>query len=622
MIADFHFLRPAWLLLLLPLAVLLWLHIRGRYDSAAWRAVVDPRLLPFVLSSGGGGVRAPGRWIAVAVALLAIIALAGPAWEKLPQPVYQKQTALAILLDLSRSMDVADIKPGRLVRARHKITDILKLRTEGQTALVVYAADAFAVTPLTSDTDTIMALLPDLETRLMPAQGSRADRALELAYRLFSNAGVKRGDLLLVSDGIDRRVLERIESLHAENPQHRISVLAVGTPEGGPVPLPEGGFLKATDGSIVVSMLREENLRRLAKVGDGVYATISNDDIDINTLTYLMESAIGDHETSLVEDRSSEQWREFGPWLLLFALPLAALAFRRGAVWLLPLCLVVQPPDAQAFDWETLWRNDDQRASRMFAREEYAAAAEAFDHPEWKASSQYLAGDYQAALENWRRQDGENALYNRGNALARMRRFEDALAAYDELLRENPGHEDALFNKRAIEEFLQRQQQDGQQQQGAQQQQGEQRQQDGQQQQGGQQQGGQQGAGSPANSQRGGDQQGQNGQQGRQDQGERQEQGDASRQTADPAESADGEERQPSASQGSQQDARQAENPAGGEAQDADAQDLASIDEKMSAQAAEQWLRQIPDDPGGLLRRKFLYQYRERGGVAAEEETW
>ena len=613
MIEQFHFLRPGWLLLLLPLAAWLWGLFRGRYDHGNWRAVVDERLMPYVLS-GSGGARGHGvRALPGAAAGLAIIALAGPTWEKLPQPVYQTETALVIMLDLSRSMDAADIKPSRLVRARHKIADILNLRTEGQTGLVVYAADAFAVTPLTSDTETVMAMLPNLDSSLMPAQGSRADRAVERALELFENAAHKRGDLLLISDGIGDSELQRVEALLARHAEFRLSVLAVGTVDGGPIPLASGGFLKTGDGAIVISSMQEDNLRRLADHG-GVYATLSSDDIDINTLAYVFEASIDSSAARRADDRRTEVWRELGPWLLLAALPLAALAFRRGLFWLLPLWLVVVPPNADAIDWQALWQNQDQRASRLFAAEDYAAAAEIFDDPAWKASSQYRAGDYAGALDNWNAVDSDQALYNRGNALARLQRYDDALAAYDALLERNPEHRDALFNKRAIEEFLRNRQQQQQQQSGEG---GEQQQSQDQQQQ--QSQGGPQ-------------QQSQNGQQGQQ-QGDDEQQGAGAGQPQSPAgEPQDDDQRQNAGQDGEQQRERQddageqgsSEAGQGSESETAapGAEPREGIDEQMSAQAAEQWLRKIPDDPGGLLRRKFLYQYRQRGTVDDEAESW
>ena len=539
MIEQFHLLRPWWLLLLIPLVGALWLLFKNRYDTASWRAVIDARLLPFVLSAGGQNSRGWSRWVLGGVALLAIIALAGPTWEKLPQSVYHKETALVIALDLSRSMDAADLKPSRLTRARHKIADILNLRQEGQTALVVYAADAFTVTPLTSDVDTILALLPDLETELMPAQGTRADRAFKLALELFENSGITRGDVLLVSDGVSDLEVKRIETLLAGKPVQRISVLAVGTREGGPVPLKNGGFLKDRDGAIVITSMLDDNLHRIAQSGGGVFAAISADDIDINTLAYMMDSSIDDREARL-SDRSTDTWRELGPWLLLIALPLAALSFRRGLIWLVPLYIVVLPPDARALDWQAMWQNNDQRASQLFAQDEFASAADLFDNPQWQAASKYRAGDYAAALDAWQQFDSDDATYNRANSLARLGRYEDALAAYQRLLEKTPAHQDARFNKEAIEEWLRNQQQQGEQQQ---------------------------------------------------------------------------QEKQASEQQQSQQPGEQGQQPTEEEA-------LAELDQKMTEQAAEQWLRKIPDDPGGLLRRKFIYQYRKRGGVDAEAQSW
>ena len=557
MIEQFHLLRPWWLLLLIPLAGALWLLFKNRYDSGSWRAVIDARLLPFVLSAGGQNTRGWSRWVLGCVALLAIIALAGPTWEKLPQSVYQKETALVIALDLSRSMDAADLKPSRLTRARHKIADILNLRQEGQTALVVYAADAFTVTPLTSDVDTILALLPDLETGLMPAQGTRADRAFKLALELFENSGITRGDVLLVSDGVSDLEVKQVETLLAAKPGQRISVLAVGTREGGPVPLKNGGFLKDRDGAIVITSMLDDNLHRIAQSSGGVFAAISADDIDINTLAYMMDSSIDDR-TARLSDRSTDIWRELGPWLLLIALPLAALSFRRGLIWLVPLYIVVLPPDARALDWQTMWQNNDQRASQLFAQDEFATAADLFDNPQWQAASKYRAGDYAAALDAWQQFDSDDANYNRANSLARLGRYDDALAAYQRLLKQNPAHEDARFNKEALEEWLKNQQQ-------------------GEQQQGEQQQGEQQ--------------------QGEQQQGEQQQEEQANEQ------------------QQSKQQGEQGQQPTEEEA-------MAELDQQMTEQAAEQWLRKIPDDPGGLLRRKFIYQYRKRGGVDAEAQSW
>ena len=613
MIEQFHFIRPEWLFALVLPGLALWLLRRRGYDSGNWHAVIDARLLPHVLSSAGSrrGNRLP--WMLSTVATLAIVALAGPTWEKQPQAMYQQRSALVVALDLSRSMDATDIRPSRLARARHKIADILNLRNEGQSALVVYAADAFTVTPLTTDVKTILALLPDLETSLMPAQGSRADHALERAMELFDNSAVAQGDVLLVTDGISDMELQRIEVLLEQNPGQRVSVLAIGTPDGGPIALSSGDFLKDRQGAIVITRLLAANMRQLAGIGGGAYATISTDDIDINTLNYVMESRIDDSEAQK-SDRSADLWRELGPYLLLFALPLAALAFRRGLIWLAPLFLLVMPPDADAFDWSSLWQNSDQRAMQLYQQGDHQQAAELFNDPSWQSAAKYRAGDFSAAAEGWQQQGGETATYNHATALARQGQYDEALAAYDRLLKQSPDHQDARFNRQAIEDWLkqqEQQQQDSQQEQADESDEGEQQEQqstndsDGESS-AGEQNSGEQGA-AKSQSDVLSEQSKQGGQSDRQD--------SATEQPADD-QAQDGE-----STEEAQAAQREESDPAESEGQ-ADSETEARLDQQMSDQAAQQWLRKIPDDPGGLLRRKFLYQYRQRGDLDREVESW
>ena len=624
MIEQFHFIRPEWLLALVLPGLVLWLLRRRGYDSGNWRTVIDARLLPYVLSSDGSrhGNRLP--WILSVVATLAIVALAGPTWEKQQQAMYQQHSALVVALDLSRSMDASDIRPSRLARARHKIADILNLRKEGQSALVVYAADAFAVTPLTTDVKTILALLPDLETGLMPAQGTRADHALERALELFDNSGVAQGDVLLVTDGISDMELQRLEVLLLQHPGQRVSVLAIGTPDGGPIPLRNGDFLKDRQGAIVITRLLAANMRHIAEIGGGAYATISTDDIDINTLNYVMESRVDDSEAQK-SDRSADLWRELGPFLLLFALPLAALAFRRGLIWLAPLFLLVMPPDADALDWASLWQNSDQRAMQLYQQGDHQRAAELFNDPSWQSAAKYRAGDFSAAAEGWQQQDGTTAAYNRATALARQEQYEEALAAYDRLLEQSPDHQDARFNRQAIADWLkqqeqQQQQQDSQQDKADEADTGEQQEQqsandsDGESS-AGEQDSGQPGAGKSASDELS-EQSKQGGQADRQDSGTEQPAGDQAQD--EPADAESTEEAQ--ASQQQESDAEASEDQADSEASASETE--ARLDQQMSDQAAQQWLRKIPDDPGGLLRRKFLYQYRQRGDLDREVESW
>ena len=555
--SEIHWLRPTWLWAFLPLGMLLWFLFRHTLKGLSWRAVCDPQLLPYILIGRDSEHR---RWPLVAVGLagfLTILALAGPAWERLPQPVFREQSALVLVLDLSRSMDAADITPTRLTRARHKILDILKHRTEGYTALIVYAAEPFVVTPLTQDAETIAALVPALSTDLMPAQGSRPDLALDQAATLITQAHMAGGHVLLLTDGLDdSRVHDAVIRLREQG--HRLSVLAIGTADGAPISLPHGGFLKDSQGSIIIPKIDEPQLRTLAQEGGGRYSRFQLDDSDVE---HLMAGVTVNRMQNQTEDTGlhTDRWREEGPWLLLVVLPMAAMAFRRGYLVAFVLVFLVFPTRAYPLDWDALWSNSNQRASHALEQGSPEQAAELFSEPQWKATAQYRAEQFDQAVTSLEGIEIPDALYNKGNALARGGRFPDALDAYDAALGFDDTHEDARYNRDLIEEFLEQQQ----------------RQQDG--------------RGDESD-----DQQAAAGNESSEDQQSSQEQLDQ---------------------QGDQSEVQQAQA-------NLDQPSTDSREDLESQQAYEQWLRRIPDDPGGLLRRKFLHQYQQRPHQPAENTPW
>ena len=596
----FHFLRPLWFFALIPLLLLIWWMFFRRTGESNWEAICDERLLPHILIRGSGRTRKVSMILVATGGLLGIIALAGPVWEKLPQPVFTAQDALVIALDLTRSMDAGDVSPSRLERARFKIRDILEQRHEGQTALLVYAGEAFTVTPLTDDNDTIKSQLNALDTDIMPVFGNRTDKAVTKALDLLRQAGMRRGHVLLITDEVNEDAAgESVSQLRSRG--YRLSILGVGTQHGVPVPLPDGGFLKGRDGEIVIPVLDEGELRRLALSGGGKYIRLTKDDSDVALLTDYISASRLDSEQAGAE-LATDVWREQGPWLVLCLLPLTALLFRRGYIFVLAFLLLPPPDTVYALDWEGLWLRDDQRGQRAMDARDYAKAAELFDDPAWKAAAQHRAGNYQAAIDSLEELDNAESDYNRGNALARLGRYPEAIAAYDRTLAELPDHADATFNRELVKKQLE-QQQSRQQGQGDQQdgQQGEQQQQQAQQQDG---------------------QQAEQDQQGK-DRQSRQEQ---DQQQARDREQAD---RSEPAEQGSEEQAQQQDkNEQDGQQRDKEmeARRLAGRDESRpdeEQQATEQWLRRIPDDPSGLLKRKFRYQYQQRNyETDKDDQTW
>jgi len=594
---QFHFLRPAWLLALLPLAVFIWLMIKRKLGSRGWESFCDPVLLPYILAGNPGGRSRLPVVLTALCGFLAIVALAGPAWDKLPQPVFSNEAALVIALDLSRSMNADDIKPSRLGRARFKIRDILAQRPDGRTALLVYAGDAFTVTPLTDDVKTIVSQLQALSTNIMPVQGYREDLALSHA-----------GNLLITDQVNGERGSGAARKLYEAG--YRVSVMAVGSEHGVPVPLDDGSFLKDDQGEIVIPVLNETPLQRVAEAGGGIYVRLRRDNSDVDRLLGWFENdgASGMQATELETD----VWRERGPWLLLMLVPLAALAFRRGYLLILACLILPVPEQARAFDWDSLWWRDDQRARQALKEGDHEKAAELFRNHAWRGVARYRSGDYEGAVKALEGLEGADNLYNLGNALARMGRYEAAIEAYEKVLETDPDHKDAAYNKNLVEEALKKQQQQGgQQNQGQQQQQQQQQQQRDQ----GQQEPGQD------------DKQGEEDEPGKEAPHERD-----SRQREDDTQSGSRPESseqerprespEPNPSGRKQNEDKEAQRQQSREPPDGSASSIDDMQPDERKQAVEQWLRRIPDNPGELLRRKFLYQYQKRQREGSDEQAW
>jgi len=601
---DFHFLRPYMFVLLLPLLWLIYQSRKQERGLGAWQRVVAPELLAYLKagkSSQGSRLMAG---LSIMTALLMLLALAGPVWEKLPQPVYHEQSALVVVLDLSKSMDAADLKPNRLTRTKQKLTDLLHLRQEGQTALVVFAGSAYVVTPLTDDNQTILSQLQGLSTNIMPKQGGDIDTGLSKAIDLLAQASIQHGSILLLTDsnGYSQDAVQQVIQAG-----HVIHVIGVGMPSGAPIPQDSGGFVADSKGNIVIAKLKEDSLRALASQGGGVYHKLRVDDADINFLVdQSLSEAWQDNEKNT--QVRHDIWQEEGHWLLLLVLPLVLLMFRRGML-IVALCLVLQPAPADANVLDNLWTAQDKQAEALLKQGDYQAAYDKFENPSWKATAAYKNQDYQAATEAFKKISKPSAddWYNQGNALAKSGQLDEAIAAYDESLKLSPDDADAQANKTLVEQMKKQQKKDK-----------KKEKQENQDKQGQDKQGqDKQGQDKQGQDKQGQDKQGQDKQdQDKQDQDKQDQdkQGqDKQRQVqhsqADKKDTAQEEQQ-------SEKNAQQHETPTKPEGEDKQAAAMSSDDEKKTEaqQMFEQQLRRIPDDPSGLLRRKFLYQYQEQAG--------
>ena len=566
-------LRPLWLMLLPLLIWLLWRLWHRQRRVGRWQALLPPAFHAALLS-GGNGQAGRLRWVVLGLAwMLALLALLGPSWQRVEQPDLKPVAPLVAILELTPRMLAGDAPPSRLEQSRRKLLDLLEVRRDAQTALVVYAGSAHTLVPLSDDLATTRNLLEALKPSIMPEPGQRADLALQRALQLLDQGTAGRGRVLLISSGLSEMERAGIRAIMSGR-REQLDLLGVGTAQGAPVIAEDGGFLKDDGGAILLPRLDIPGLRRFAgEIGAG-YQSLRIDDGDLAALGLLAPaSELRDSGSPILLAR----WADQGYWLLLPLLLLAAAAGRRG--WLFGLALLLVPPSSQAFEFEDLWLRREQQGQRLLEAQRPAEAATRFEDPQRQGHALYLAGDYPAAAERFALDDSAGGHYNRGNALARAGQLEAAIDAYEQALERQPDLQQARSNKALVEELLRQRKAAQSAQQNAQppQQTPPQSEPEG---------------ASTTGGERGGQQ--------------------ASDAEGQPGEDSDGEEaqQQPSAEPEADADADAETDPVRPDEQPAEAPlSEEAIEHK---QAKEQWLRQIPDDPGELLRRKFWYEQQQR----------
>jgi len=301
--SEFHFLRPVFLLAFIPVILLGWRLLRTASQSASWSHVCDPHLLKHLLSQQVSHKKNLPLMLLIAVWLMTTFALAGPTWNKQPQPVYKNTDAKVIVLDLSNDMYGTDLKPNRLTRAKFKVQDILRKIQEGQVGMIAFSSEPFVVSPLTDDAATISAMIPVLDPSIMPVQGSNTAAALKKAGELLQQSGNTSGEILLItSSPANADAYSVAKKLRSKG--FTTSALQLG---------PDHSDLKS-----------------LAQAGGGKYITFTDTEYDINSLLSAPSHHLSSHLHQSTQTASA--WKDSGPWFVLFLIPLFAIGFRRG--WL------------------------------------------------------------------------------------------------------------------------------------------------------------------------------------------------------------------------------------------------------------------------------------------------
>ncbi|SFN11422.1 VWA domain-containing protein [Variovorax sp. OV329] len=481
-LAQFHFLRPWWLLALLPAALLLW--AIGRRDDVRkrWGRSIAPHLLDALVVERRSGWRLRPVHLTSALMALGALAMAGPAWERERPPFLEEKAPLAIAIDLSPTMDASDLSPTRLERAKLKVKALLALRQGARTAIYAYAGSTHLVLPLTDDARLIQTFVDALQTGIMPRPG----RNTVLALRTIDADMAKEdtpGTIVFFTDGVEPGATEAFKA-QVDSGRSLPVVLGFGTAQGGPIKAQEGGAPEA--GRPRFARLDVDALKRLGREADVPVATVTPDsDEDVQWVQHRVQSHLAQKESE-----SDARWKEAGWWLLIPIALLSALWFRKGwtvrwvGAWLVavfvagagmprdgvaqlvprtadePAAAADAPTPARQWRFIDLWLTPDQQGRRAFESGDFEAAAAQFQDPTWRGMALYRLGRYEAAQQAFAQVDSPESDFNQGNALAWQRRFPDAAQMYTLALERRPDWKEAKANLALVQAMLAQQDKD------------------------------------------------------------------------------------------------------------------------------------------------------------------
>lgn len=455
-----HWREPAWLALAaLPWLLQHWRRRRAR-PPARLAAYADPHLLRGLLVGPSVGA-GPGMIFLIAW-LLAAVAVAGPYWSRAAAPAETRGIDLAVIIDISPSMAVADLAPSRLARVKHEVRDLMAQLGGDRLGLVVFSANAYPALPLTADRDAFLQFVDLLDPGLTAKPGSNLARATEIAGQLLASSPRESRAALLISDGEfhDAEAASAAATLRGQGIP--LFTVGAGTASGGPVPDLGGHFMRYDD-QVVMSRLDRTRLQQLARDGGGHYVELREDDGEWRELIAALRAAT--HAGRLASPAAAVESVPLyvAPLVASLVLFLWAGARRREALAMLILpLLIVAPPSGEAAPWterdayDALQKRDYAQAQKLYGQVKnyrgwLGEGTAAYRSQDWTAA---LAAFEKAARQTENADEKAHALYNAGNALARLERFKQASERYQAALRLKPNLSQAALNLSLVNQFL------------------------------------------------------------------------------------------------------------------------------------------------------------------------
>ena len=418
-IQNFHFIRP-WLLLFLLIPFVLFLKKIKTNQSSSWEEICDKHLLDFLIVNEIGVKKINFKKYIYIGLIVACISAAGPSWKKIELPAISIENPNMFVLSLAQDMQLSDVSPSRLDRAKYIISDIAdSISVQGQYGLMVYSEEPYLVSPITDDANLIKSLLHQIVPDVVPDNGDRLDRAISLAIEHFKSAGYSKGNIILLCSDVGQRfdlALEKANS--AVSLGYNINIIDI-----------------SYDGN--------DKLKRLANNGRGVYLRVFDQSISplLQKITQI------NNANTQVDKNLRSIYLDFGYYLVFIPIICLLFFFRKG-IFILVLCFISFNAHAGFL------LNNNQEGFNLFKHEKYELAKDKFDDVNWQGISLYMLNQHEEALDKFDKIKSSDGFYNKGVTLVKLCKYNEALEAFRESFKIDSNNEDAKYNIEILENLF------------------------------------------------------------------------------------------------------------------------------------------------------------------------
>ena len=484
----FRFEDPIYLYLLALIPILVLIHfLMLRRQKMQLRKFGDLELVRQLMPNVSRFRPLVKFWLLLGALALLIVVLARPQFGN--KISHEKRTGIEtiICMDISNSMLAEDVTPSRLDRAKMMVENLVDHFTNDKIGLIVFAGDAFVQLPITSDYVSAKMFLSSITPAMISTQGTDIAAAINMAAHSFTQEENIGKAIIVITDGEDHEGGALEAAKEAKEKGMNTYVLGVGSPNGAPIPVGNGDYMKDNAGQTVMSALNEQMCRQLADAGSGAYIHVENNSNAQEQLDNELDKLSKKETSSTIYSDFDEQFQAVAIIvLLLLILEVCILEiknpmlknvslFKRGKKVAAVVVLLLVTTGVQAQSDRQMIRQGNKLYRKGNVAEAEVSYRKAVERNERNPQANYNLGNSlmsqrkdslaitqleKAAKLETNPLRRAQAYHNMGVICQQHRMFGEAIEAYKEALRNNPADHETRYNLELCKRQQKEQQQD------------------------------------------------------------------------------------------------------------------------------------------------------------------